>query len=77
MRCCPGFIQADATRFYLEEKMDILFSDAVLHWIDAEKQPELLGNVAKALRVIGGLMGLKCSSNSPLREYLKIWPKKL
>ncbi len=33
-----NFIQADATNFKLGEKVDAIFSNAVLHWIDKYKQ---------------------------------------
>ncbi len=36
------FIHADATNFVLNEKVDAIFSNAVFHWIEQEKQPELL-----------------------------------
>lgn len=44
------FIQADATDFTLEERVDAVFSNAVLHWIDEEKQPQLLQCVHAALK---------------------------
>ena len=44
------FIQADATDFALPEPVDAVFSNAVFHWIDLEKQPELLQCVHRALR---------------------------
>ena len=47
------FIQGDATSFELKEPVDAVFSNAVLHWIDAERQPEVLGHVAAALRTGG------------------------
>ena len=44
------FIRGDATSFELEEPVDAVFSNAVLHWIDAERQPEALAHVAEALK---------------------------
>lgn len=44
------FVQGDATSFRLSEPVDAVFSNAVLHWIDAERQPEALAHVAAALR---------------------------
>ena len=36
----------DALRFSLPEPADAIFSNAVFHWIDADKQDALLANVA-------------------------------
>lgn len=47
------FIQADATDFHLEEKFDAVFSNAVLHWIEREKQPRVLQCVKAALKPKG------------------------
>ena len=54
----PGlaFRQADALSFTLPEKADALFSNAVFHWIDADKQPLLLANLSRALRPGGELV---------------------
>ena len=48
----PGieFVQADATCFSLPEPVDAVFSNAVFHWIDAEKQPDMLNCVYRALK---------------------------
>lgn len=43
------FIQADATSFSLSEPVDVVFSNAVLHWIDKERQPDMLNCVHNAL----------------------------
>ena len=47
----PGlhFEEGDATNFRLEEKVDVVFSNAVFHWIDREKQPLLIRCIADAL----------------------------
>ena len=44
------FICADATNFKLEKPVDAVFSNAVFHWIDRERQPAMLSCVYKALR---------------------------
>lgn len=47
----PGltFIKADATDFVLPEKVDVVFSNAVFHWINRELHPKLLSCVYNAL----------------------------
>lgn len=47
----PGipFIQGDATAFHPSHPYDVVFSNAVLHWIPQEKQMDLLRGVASAL----------------------------
>lgn len=47
------FIKADATDFSVEEPVDAVFSNAVFHWIDREKQADMLACVYKALRKKG------------------------
>ncbi len=47
------FIQADATEFVLDEQVDVVFSNAVLHWIDKEKQADLIACVYRALKESG------------------------
>lgn len=47
------FIQADATKFSLEQPVDVVFSNAVFHWIDPARQPELLRCVYQALKENG------------------------
>lgn len=47
------FIEADATEFSLEQKVDIVFSNAVFHWIDRDKQPAMLSCVYQALKTNG------------------------
>lgn len=47
------FIQADATDFHLEEPVDVVFSNAVLHWIDKERHPDMLQCVYQALKQNG------------------------
>ncbi|MGN0812422.1 MAG: class I SAM-dependent methyltransferase [Candidatus Coproplasma sp.] len=50
------FIQADALSFTLKEKADVIFSNAVFHWIDRCNQPVLLKNIAKNLKQGGRLV---------------------
>ena len=51
----PGieFIQADATSFSLQEPVDVVFSNAVFHWIDKERQQSMLKCVHNALKENG------------------------
>ena len=51
----PGieFIQADATNFSLQEPVDVVFSNAVFHWIDQELQQSMLKCVYNALKENG------------------------
>lgn len=44
------FIQGDATDFVLKNPVDVVFSNAVFHWIDTEKQSAMLHNVFQALK---------------------------
>lgn len=44
------FYQGDASDFTLPEKVDIVFSNAVLHWIAKEKQEDVLRCVYRALK---------------------------
>ena len=50
------FMAGDATGFELREKADVIFSNAVFHWIDADKQEKLIENVAKQLKIGGELV---------------------
>lgn len=47
------FIQADATGFSLDEPVDVVFSNAVFHWIDREKQNDMLKCVRGAIKKSG------------------------
>lgn len=47
------FIQGDATNFVLPEPVDVVFSNAVFHWIDKEKQPDMIKCVYNALKKNG------------------------
>lgn len=44
------FEQADAVNFQTDKQYDVVFSNAVFHWIDEEKQPDMLACVFKALK---------------------------
>lgn len=44
------FRQGNAVDFQLEEPADVIFSNAVLHWIDAAQQEQLADNVAGQLK---------------------------
>ena len=44
------FMEADAASFALREPVDAVFSNAVFHWIDRERQMAMLCCVKKALR---------------------------
>lgn len=48
-----NFMRGDATSFALSEPVDVVFSNAVFHWIDKERQPEMLRCVHRALRAGG------------------------
>ena len=47
------FIQADATNFSLQEPVDVVFSNAVFHWIDKERQQDMLKCVYNTLKENG------------------------
>ena len=44
------FIQSDATDFRLDDLVDVVFSNAVLHWIDRTRQPLMMRCVYDSLR---------------------------
>ena len=47
------FVQGDATNFTLSESVDVVFSNAVLHWINQEQQQDMLKCVYNALKKNG------------------------
>lgn len=51
-----AFVQADATDFTLLEPADAIFSNAVFHWIDRDRQPLLSASLARNLRPGGQLV---------------------
>lgn len=50
------FMPGDAKEFSLEEKADVIFSNAAFHWIDAADQEKLIKNVADQLKPGGELV---------------------
>lgn len=58
------FIEGDAISFKLMEPADAIFSNAVFHWIDADKQETMIANIAAQLRIGGELVcefgGYRC-----------------
>lgn len=71
------FQHGDAVTFRLDEPADAIFSNAVLHWIDADLQAQMLRNVAANLRVGGEFVfefgGYGCAEavHSTLEEIYK------
>lgn len=61
------FTLGDGLDFRLEEKADVIFSNAVFHWIDRDKQDKLAGNIAGNLKPGGKLVcefgGLGCAES--------------
>ncbi len=47
------FLHGDATDFVLSKPVDVVFSNAVFHWIDAQRQPDMLRCVHDALKPSG------------------------
>lgn len=45
-----NFLEMDATQFSLDEPVDVVFSNAVFHWIPKEQQVSMLNCVHKALK---------------------------
>lgn len=60
-KSCPEvhFLKADATDFHLEKPVDVVFSNAVLHWINSELQGKMLHCVYDALKA-GGQFIFEC-----------------
>lgn len=50
------FQKGNALDFVLEKKADVIFSNAVFHWIDAKEQDALIENIAKNLKIGGELV---------------------
>ena len=44
------FHKGDAVNFSIENKADVIFSNAVIHWIDKERQEQLIQNIADNLK---------------------------
>ncbi len=47
------FVQGDAANFVLPEPVDVVFSNAVFHWIEKEKQPDMIKCVYNTLKKNG------------------------
>lgn len=47
------FLHGDATSFGLEQPVDVVFSNAVFHWIEKERQPLMMQCVHRALKEHG------------------------
>ena len=82
------FEKGDATQFTLQDPVDVIFSNAVFHWIDAEKQDALAAHIASALKPGGTLVcefgGKNCAERAvytipastiflPLLNTLRFW----
>lgn len=50
------FIEGDATDFRLPEKFDVVLSNAVFHWIDKNRQRDMLSCVFRAMKRGGRLV---------------------
>jgi len=50
------FTRADALTFHLKEKADVIFSNAVFHWIDENNQQQLAENIFDNLKTDGMLV---------------------
>ena len=50
------FVQGNACDFLLEEPVDVVFSNAVFHWIDKDRQKDMLSCVYRALKPEGQLV---------------------
>lgn len=50
------FRKGDALTFSLEKKADLIFSNAVFHWIDEERQDDLMENISRNLKRGGELV---------------------
>ena len=48
-----SFFEGDITSFEVEKRYDAVFSNAVLHWIDKDRQPDALAHVRAALKTGG------------------------
>lgn len=50
------FINGNAVTFRLDKKVDVIFSNAVFHWIDEKDQPAMLANIYCNLKPGGELV---------------------
>lgn len=51
-----SFIRENAVSFHLEKKADVVFSNAVFHWIDEKDQQTMLSNIYCSLKPGGELV---------------------
>lgn len=51
-----SFLQGNAVSFHLEERADVVFSNAVFHWIDEKDQQAMLTNIYRNLMSGGELV---------------------
>lgn len=62
-----NFVQGDACSFLPEEPADAVFSNAVFHWIDGQRQQGMMKNIADMLKPGGQLVfefgGRGCAQN--------------
>lgn len=50
------FMRGNAINFNLDEKADVIFSNAVFHWIDEKNQQAMLSNIYRNLKAGGELV---------------------
>lgn len=50
------FFSGNAVTFCLDKKVDVIFSNAVFHWIDEKDQPAMLSNIYRSLNPDGELV---------------------
>lgn len=50
------FMKEDALSFRLKDKADVIFSNAVFHWIDRDNQERLIENISRQLATGGELV---------------------
>ena len=62
------FFEGDITSFEVEKRYDAVFSNAVLHWIDKDRQPDALAHVRAALKSSQGAGHTATTSFSPMRR---------
>lgn len=51
-----NFIKGNAVTFHLAEEADVVFSNAVFHWVDEKDQQEMLSNICRSLKPGGELV---------------------
>ena len=60
-------MQADLTRFHLPEQVDVVFSNAVFHWI--QDDDGLFGSLARATKS-GGRLRAQCGGGDNIRKLM-------